>query len=186
MTQSADELRALLTAYNQVREAAWPDLHPVMRDRAPFWATASAATLALELQEYVAAASLPTVAVRLFWKLGPALTFGGCNAAFAQDAHLAPDELLGADDYDSRLPWTRQAAKYRADDKAILERGTPDLNILERHTAPDGSVLWVRAAKTPIRTTAGATIGILGMYELLDTETGRRLFAEQQFRLRNP
>jgi hypothetical protein len=39
----------------------------------------------------------------------------------------------------------------------------------------------VRAGKAPIRT-AQETIGILGMYEVLDDATGRRLFAEQSKR----
>ncbi len=54
-------------------------------------------------------------------------------------------ELLGRDDFDAKLPWVHQAAKYRADDEAV-------------------------------------TIGILGMYEMLDDATGRRLFAEQRSR----
>lgn len=73
MSLSAEELRAILNAYNEVREAAWPDLHPVMRGRLPFWPTAPAAVLALELQEYVEAASVPPSAVRLSWNLGPPL-----------------------------------------------------------------------------------------------------------------
>lgn len=184
MDQDVEELRAVLAAYHTVAYAAWPQLHPTMPDRATLWPSASGPALRSELQEYVQEASAPGCPVRLFWKVGPSLVFGGCNAAFAQDAGLPTQILLGLDDYDPRLPWARQAAKYRLDDKEIIKRGTADLEILERHTAADGTVQWVRAAKAPIRTAAGSIVGVLGMYEMLDADTGRRRFAEQQLQRR--
>ena len=46
MEHSADELRAILSTYQQVA-AAWPDLNPSMKSRAGRWAAASAAELSV-------------------------------------------------------------------------------------------------------------------------------------------
>jgi hypothetical protein len=75
----------------------------------------------------------------------------------------------------------RQAAKYRDDDEAVFESGAPKLDIIERQRGTTGAITWVRAGKAAIRTSQ-ETIGILGMYEVLDDVTGRRLFAEQSRR----
>lgn len=180
---SADQTRAVLSAYQLVMTASWPTLHPEMTERASHWASASAETLEAELQSYVRHASDPRCPVRVFWKLGERFTFAGCNEHFARDAGMPAAVLLGKDDFDPKLPWVRQAAKYRDDDEAVFKSGTPKLDIIERQRGTSGAITWVRAGKAPIRT-ARETIGILGMYEVLDDATGRRLFAEQSKRQR--
>ena len=178
---SAEQTRAVLSAYQRVMTASWPTLHPEMTERASHWASASAETLEAELQSYVRQASDPACTVRVFWKIGPRFTFAGCNAHFARDAGMPVGVLLGKDDFDPKLPWVRQAAKYRDDDEAVFKSGTPKLDIIERQRGTTGAITWVRAGKAPIRTSQ-ETIGILGMYEVLDDATGRRLFAEQSKR----
>ena len=183
MSQNADQTRAVLSAYHLVMTASWPTLHPEMLERAPHWASASAEALEAELQAYVRQASAAQCTVRLFWKMGPRFLFAGCNEQFARDAGMPAAQLLGKDDFDPKLPWVRQAAKYRVDDEAVFESGTPKLDIIERQRGSTGAITWVRAGKAPIRT-AQETIGILGMYEILDDVTGRRLFAEQSAKSR--
>jgi hypothetical protein len=180
MKTGAIELRAILEAYKKVMEASWPNLHPAMAVRATQWASASEADLSRELNEYIHQASTPGCQVRVFWKLLPGFVFGGCNARFAADAGLrSASDMVGLDDYSSRLPWVLQAAKYRADDQAIVSRGAPMLNIVERQQSKKG-ISWVRVGKTPIRTADGAVIGLFGMYEPMDAETGGRLFVQGQ------
>src|SRR6267143_17805 len=123
----------------------------------------------------------PDCAVRVFWKLTPDYKFGGCNEHFARDAGMSSTDLVGRDDFDRSLPWVFQAAKYRADDEAIVGSGHPKLNIIERQKGASGAITWVRVGKAPIRVPTGV-IGVLGMYEILDAETGRRLFAKQSGR----
>src|SRR5215208_1931393 len=53
MENSADELRAILSAYQQLAAASWPDLNPTMKSRASRWGTASEAELRSELDAYV-------------------------------------------------------------------------------------------------------------------------------------
>ena len=181
MSPNADQTRAVLLAYQSVMTASWPTLHPEMAERAQHWASSSAETLEAELQSYVKQASDPRCAVRVFWKIGPRFTFAGCNEHFAHDAGMPTAVLLGKDDFDPKLPWVRQAAKYRDDDEAVFESGTPKLDIIERQRGTTGAITWVRVGKAPIRSSQG-TIGILGMYEVLDDATGRRLFGEQSRR----
>jgi len=183
VSANVDQTRAVLAAYQRVMTASWPTLHPEMAERAPHWASASAETLEAELQSYVRHASDPSCAVRVFWKIGPRFTFAGCNEHFAHDAGMPVATLLGKDDFDPKLPWVRQAAKYRDDDEAVFKSGAPKLDIIERQRGTTGAITWVRAGKAPIRTPQ-ETIGILGMYEVLDDATGRRLFAEQTARSR--
>lgn len=181
MSADADHTRAVLLAYQRVMAASWPTLHPEMAERSTRWASASAEALDAELQSYVRQASDARCTVRVFWKLGSRFTFAGCNDHFARDAGMPAAELLGRDDFDPKLPWVHQAAKYRADDEAVFKSGAPKLDIIERQRGATGAITWVRAGKAPIRTPQ-ETLGILGMYEVLDDATGRRLFAEQRNR----
>jgi hypothetical protein len=178
---TAECARAVLAAYREVMAASWPNLHPDMTERSAHWPSASAEALERELQGYLHAASAPDCPVRVFWKLTPGYTFGGCNEHFARDAGMPSAELLGRDDFDRRLPWVHQAAKYRLDDEAVVHSGRAKLNIVERQRAATGAITWVRVGKAPIRTAAGV-IGVLGMYEVLDPAAGRRAFTEQSRR----
>jgi len=180
MKVGVEELRAVLFAYKQVMEASWPQLHPAMFGRAQKWPTASEAELNQELTGYLNQASAPGVNVRIFWKMLPGFTFGGCNAALARDGGLrSPSEIVGLDDYDRRFPWSLQAAKYRIDDQNVVNRGLPMLDIIERQQNT-GGMSWLRSGKTPIKTAAGKIIGLFGMYEPVDAETGGKLFIQSQ------
>lgn len=175
---TAEQARGILTTYQQVITASWPKLHPEMAAHVPSWSSATAEVLERELQGYLRAASSPECPVRIFWKLLPGYIFGGCNEHFARDAGLPSADLLGHDDFDRRLPWVFQAAKYRADDEAVVRSGHSNLNIVERQRGAGGVITWVRVGKAPIRTSSGV-IGVFGAYELLDPKSGRRLFTEK-------
>ncbi len=180
MKIGVNELRAILSAYRQVMEASWPQLHPAMFGRARQWPTTSEAELREELQGYLSQASVPGVKVRIYWKMLPGFTYGGCNAALARDAGLrSPAEIVGLDDYDKRFPWSFQAAKYRVDDQNVVRRGVPMLDIIERQRSTTGHS-WQRVGKTPIKTSDGKVIGLFGMYEPIDAEAGGKLFVESQ------
>src|SRR5437870_5640919 len=98
-------------------DASWPDLHPTMAAKADRWKDRSPGELDAELKEYLRETDERS-RVRVFWKLGEGFVFAGCNAHFAHDAGLgSPADVIGIDDFDRRLPWMAQAAKYRADDE---------------------------------------------------------------------
>lgn len=176
--ENPEDLRAVLAAYKLVKDASWPELNPGMRHAEARWPSASAADLARELQSYVDETNAASCTVRLFWKLGRDLAFAGCNKNFAKDAGLpGPAELIGLDDFSDKLPWAAQAAKYRFDDKEIVDSGLPKLDILERQNSASG-VVWVLVGKAPVRNGA-RSIGILGMYQLLDNDKAKKLFAQR-------
>jgi hypothetical protein len=130
-----------------------------------------------EIQGYLDETAAPGCNVRVFWKTGANLAFGGCNQHFASDAGLTPAELIGLDDFSDKLPWAAQAAKYRADDQEVVDSGQPKLDILERQSSAAG-VVWVLVGKAPIRV-GDRSIGILGMYEVLDKDAANKLFAKR-------
>ena len=177
-----EEIRGILAAYKLVKDASWPGMHPAMATRADKWPSASMPELEAELAGYLREASAPSCSVRVFWKLGQELVFGGCNAQFAKDAGLgSAAELVGADDFDERLPWKAQAAKYRSDDREVMDKGAANLDILERQTSAAG-ITWVRVGKAPMRAAGGAVFGVLGMYEILDKETGNKLYTQRSLK----
>jgi hypothetical protein len=80
------------------------------------------------------------------------------------------------DDFDKRLPWRHQAAKYRRDDETVVKTGKASLDIIERQESSDGGTSWVRAGKAPLKLPNGTSFGMLAMYEVVDAATGRTLF----------
>jgi PAS domain-containing protein len=176
----AKQSRAILEAYKKVVEASWPQMHPNLQARSARWAFATEEELSTELAGYLAESSKDQWPVRVFWKLAPEFTFGGCNEHFSRDAGVPTAELIGMTDLNRRLPWRMQAAKYRADDQRVFDSGEADLDIVERQQSSTGGITWVRAGKAPIRTADGKILGVVGMYEILDADTGRRLHGEQR------
>lgn len=176
MENSADELRAILSAYKEVAAASWPDLNPSMQSRAARWSSASAVELRAELDGYLREVAPPRSNVRVMWKTGPKYVFAGCNELFAKDAGLESSELIGTDDFDKRLPWRHQAAKYRRDDETVVKTGKANLDIIERQESSAGEMTWVRAGKAPLKLADGTAFGLLAMYEIVDAATGRALF----------
>ncbi len=177
-----EETRGILAAYKLVKDASWPNMHPAMATRAAKWPIAPLPELEAELAGYLREASASSCTVRVFWKLGQELVFGGCNAHFATDAGFkSAQELVGIDDFDERLPWKAQAAKYRSDDKDVMDKGVANLDILERQGSAAG-ITWVRVGKAPIRAAGGVVFGVVGMYEVLDKEAGNKLYTQRSLK----
>ena len=106
---------------------------------------------------------IENVPSRVFWK-DRNLRYLGCNTQFAKDAgHSSPDELTGKTDFE--MGWKDQAELYRAKDKAVMDSGTPEINFEEPQTTPDGSTIWLRTSKIPLRNGDNQVIGILGVYD---------------------
>jgi hypothetical protein len=176
---AVDELRAVLAAYKLVKDASWPDLHPAMPRASARWPQAAEADLRKELEGYINETNRPSCDVRVFWKLGPDYKFAGCNLMFVKDAGLkTPADLIGLDDFSDKLPWKAQAAKYRFDDKEVADSGKANLDILERQSSATGTV-WVLVGKAPVRV-GSRSIGILGMYQILDQAAANKILAKRR------
>ena len=103
------------------------------------------------------------VPLRVFWK-DTELRYLGSNTRFARDAGFAsPAEIIGKDDY--ALAWRDKAESYRADDRQVLTSGQAKLGFEEQITRLDGSTIWLRTSKTPLRDAQGRVFGVLGVYE---------------------
>ncbi|MGO9574235.1 MAG: PAS domain S-box protein [Terriglobales bacterium] len=106
---------------------------------------------------------LDSIPQRVFWKDRNCI-YLGCNRAFATDAGLNnPAEIIGKNDFE--LAWSGTAELYRADDKRVMEKGSAKLNFDETQSRPDGSLLWLRTNKLPLRDREGKVTGVIGTYE---------------------
>ena len=106
---------------------------------------------------------LDHVPQRVFWK-DESLHYLGCNRLFAEDAGLPdPALIVGKDDYE--LSWRATAERYRTDDAAVIRTGFPKVNYEEPQPREDGSLLWLRTSKVPLREQDGRVFGVLGTYE---------------------
>jgi rsbT co-antagonist protein RsbR len=108
------------------------------------------------------------------------LRFLGCNRRFAADAGLA-DPLAVVGKTDDDLP-AEYGSLYGADDRVVIESGTPKLNFEQQHTRPDGMQSWLRMSKAPLRNSAGDAVGILLMYEDI---TARKQEEQERARLKD-
>ncbi len=81
--------------------------------------------------------------------------------------------------------YPQEAAKFHADDLAVIHAGAPKLGIVETMRGPDGGKLWVQTDKVPVRDKDGKTIGIVVMAQDI-TERKQaevaRLASEERFR----
>lgn len=121
---------------------------------------------------------IDTVPIRIFWK-DRSLRYLGCNPLFARDAgYPSPEDMIGRDDY--QMVWAGQAELYRADDRMVMETGTPKLFFDEQVQVQDGRVIWVRTSKIPLKNEASEVIGILGIYEdITDRKTAEQMLIEK-------
>ncbi|MDD1743789.1 MAG: PAS domain S-box protein, partial [Methanomassiliicoccales archaeon] len=89
----------------------------------------------------------------------------GCNWLFSRQVGLAnPELIVGKTDLD--LPWPRkEAEKYRADDRMIIETNRPKRHIIETMQAADGSRFWVDKSKVPLTDEDGNLKGILAVFD---------------------
>jgi diguanylate cyclase (GGDEF)-like protein/PAS domain S-box-containing protein len=63
------------------------------------------------------------------------------------------------------LSWYAQAELYRRDDRDVMASGQGKLAYEEPQTAPNGTPLWLKTSKVPLRNRAEEVIGVLGIYE---------------------
>jgi PAS domain S-box-containing protein len=83
-----------------------------------------------------------------------------CNANYARDLGIEPDEIAGKSDRDFYPD--DLADKYRADDSRVVESGRME-EIDERYLEA-GKERFVHTVKTPVRDERGVVTGVLGIF----------------------
>jgi len=71
------------------------------------------------------------------------------------------EEVIGKSDFDTYSP--ELAAKYWADDKAVLDSGIPIINHEEPGLDDKGNPVWVLSTKVPIKDDSGKITGLVGV-----------------------
>jgi len=71
------------------------------------------------------------------------------------------DEIIGKTDFE--LYNETDALKFTEEDKFIIEKGEPLLNIEGKITKPDGNDIYLLGAKVPLRNSKNEIIGIVGV-----------------------
>ncbi len=85
-----------------------------------------------------------------------------CNKALGTRMGMSnPDEIVGKSDFD--FVTHELAARFRADELAIMQSGQPLINREEPMDSVTGITRWNLATKVPLRDNTGNIIGIVGM-----------------------
>ncbi len=126
---------------------------------------------------------LDTIPVRVFWKDLHSV-FLGCNQPFVADAGFtSPAEIIGRDDF--QMGWAEQAELYRADDRIVMDTGREKTGYEEPQTRPDGTLIWLRTSKKPLRDLEGNVRGVLGTYEdITEKKMSEKALRESEERYR--
>ncbi|MDR3620884.1 MAG: ATP-binding protein [Paludisphaera borealis] len=104
--------------------------------------------------------------------------FTFANKRFCAELGRSLDEIVGKTDYDF-FP-NELAAKYRADDRRVIESGRV-LDVVEEHITPQGDTLHVQVMKTALLDSDGKPIGVQGIF----WDVTARIRADEQLREKN-
>ena len=84
-----------------------------------------------------------------------------CNANYARDLGIAPEQIVGKDDFAFYPPELSEA--YRADDQDVMATGkTKDIE--ERYQVAHED-RWIHTIKVPFHDERGRIVGVLGIFE---------------------
>ncbi len=128
-------------------------------------------------------AVINSVPTRIFWKDQNSV-YLGCNPNFAIDAGVKTiNDVIGKKD--ENFIWGKDAEKYRADDREIIESKTARLNYEEPFIGIDGDQIIWRTNKMPLKSDSGEIIGVIATSENITKEKQiqqKMNASEKQFR----
>lgn len=90
-----------------------------------------------------------------------------CNASYAGDLGISPEQIVGKDDY-AFFP-RELAAAYRADDQVVMHSGQP--KDAEETYVVEGVARWIHMVKVPYHDDEGRVVGVLGIFEDITDRT---------------
>ncbi len=117
----------------------------------------------LEKQKEMLELVINSAPINIFWKDMDSV-YTGCNTKFLKSAGKQDiDDILGKSDLD--LIWSSEAQKHLDDDNEVLTTGNPKLEYEENYILPDGSKVWWRTSKIPLKDGNGEVMGLLAISE---------------------
>jgi PAS domain S-box-containing protein len=121
-----------------------------------------------------------TIPQKMFYKDTDSV-YRAVNPAFARDFRLEPADFVGKTDLD--LFPADLAAKYREDDRSILETG--ERLEVDEVFVQGGVSQAVHTIKTPVRDRAGRIVGLLGIFwDITERKQAEQELKESERRLR--
>ncbi|MFK7987980.1 MAG: hypothetical protein AB8I08_18315 [Sandaracinaceae bacterium] len=176
-TKNAPVMEHYIDAFRRLQRHSWPDLEveaalapSVLISKTP---EKQVAHFAEQLE--VLRAAYPSL--RVFWK-DAALDYLGSCTAFAADAGVGTVEaLIGLNDTNADVLWSRQGAKYRRDDRHVMAGRKMLLDVVERQDV-DSGVRWLRTSKAPVIRNS-EVIGIIGAFDVISLADAKRLSASK-------
>lgn len=171
--KNAPVIEHYVDAFRRLQRHSWPDA-AVEASLSPAKLIAlspEAQVTRFADQLEVLRAAYPTL--RVFWKDAELDYMGSCTA-FAADAGVGTVEaLIGLNDTHPDVIWMRQGAKYRRDDRQVMEGRKLLLDVVERQDVDEG-VRWLRTSKAPVMR-GNDVLGIIGAFDVIDLQEAKRL-----------
>lgn len=100
-----------------------------------------------------------------------------CNAIFAEDVKIDPDEVAGKTDYDF-FPH-ELADQYRKDDSRVINTGQAES--FEESYIRNGEERFVFTAKAPFKDGQGSIVGVIGVFwDITDRKRAEQLLRQQK------
>jgi PAS domain S-box-containing protein len=148
-----DDGRAINVRYRPMADGGWISIHDDVTDLRE---------KRLLIEERVSLQSLIDVVPDNLWVKDVESRFVVANRATAlRMGHASPQELIGKSDLEL-CPW-ETAQKYLADEREVIETGSPMIDREEYVLAPDGGKVWIATTKAPLRNERGEVIGVIGV-----------------------
>ncbi|MEZ4221815.1 MAG: hypothetical protein R3B13_12860 [Polyangiaceae bacterium] len=170
---NAPVLRHYAVAFRQIQEHSWPDAEVESSLSDETIGSLADDALVAHFAELLDRLRKRYPSIRVFWKDSNLDYVGSCEG-FAKDSGVGTVEaLIGLNDLSPQVAWIRQGAKYRRDDRAVMNSRAPKLDILERQDV-EGAVLWLRTSKAPVLS-EGKVIGMIGAYDIIDEAEAKHL-----------
>jgi hypothetical protein len=163
-------MEAVVSAFGDLLRNSWPSA-PALRLVDLAAGATSSQERCKQLLSAFDAVNAQYASASFWWKDEGSRFLGFCPRIAAASG-VKDIELLGKNDADPAVVWSRQGPVYMRDDREVLKSGVPRFDIVERQDRHEGTV-WLRTSKVPYSSAAGS--GTVGGFDLISAEHAKEL-----------